>query len=90
MWLCRFCLTLQEEVCSDENNRCGFRSRETWLKAAGREMEVITTAETDPENLLAEVTSMVSRWCARRSGPRSTPRTTEKMVQEWEAPDAAR
>ena len=89
MWLCRFCSALQEEICGDEHTRCGFRSIETELEAAGREMEVVNTAETDPEDLLSEVTSMVSGWCARRSGPRSAPRTTANMVQEWEASDAA-
>jgi hypothetical protein len=39
--------------------------------------------------LLADVTSLVSRLCARRSGPVSAQRITENMVQEWEAPDAA-
>ena len=37
----------------------------------------------------AEVTSVVSGWCARRSGPRSTQRKTENLVQALEAPDAA-
>ena len=40
-------------------------------------------------DLLADVTSLVSRWCARRSGPRSIQRRTETLVQELEAPDAA-
>ena len=39
-------------------------------------------------SLLAEVTSLVSRWCVRRSGPRSAPRHTEPLVQAVEAPDA--
>ena len=40
-------------------------------------------------SLLADVTSIVSRLCARRSGPRSAKRKTETRVQAWEAPDAA-
>ena len=40
-------------------------------------------------SLLAEGTSLVSRWGVRRSGPWSAPRTTEKIVQAGEAPDAA-
>ena len=39
-------------------------------------------------SLLTEVTSMGSRVCVRRSGPRSAPRTTEPLVQAVEAPDA--
>jgi hypothetical protein len=37
----------------------------------------------------AEVTSVVSGWCARRSGPGSAQRRTETLVLAWEAPDAA-
>ena len=40
-------------------------------------------------DLLAEVTSLVSGWCARRAGPQSAHRTTSNMLQEGEAPDAA-
>ena len=40
-------------------------------------------------SLLAEVTSLASRWSVRRSGPRSAPRQTATRVQAWEAPDAA-
>ena len=40
-------------------------------------------------SLLAEVTSLVSRWCVRRSGPRSAPRHTESRVRALAAPDAA-
>ena len=39
-------------------------------------------------DLLADVTSLVSGWCARRSGPRSALRRTETLVLAWEAPDA--
>ena len=39
-------------------------------------------------SLLADVTSLVSGWCVRGSGPRSAQRKTEYMVQPWEAPDA--
>ena len=40
-------------------------------------------------SLLAEVTSLVSRWCVRLVSPRSIRRRTETLVQAWEAPDAA-
>ena len=59
------------------------------IEATRREREIVNVAETDPEDRLAEVTSMISRWCARRSGPGSAPRTTATMVQEVEVPDAA-
>src|SRR5690242_504302 len=84
----RFCSALQEEVCGDENRFWLSLDRDL-AKGAGREMEVVTPVETDTEDLLAEVTSLVSGWCARRSGTQSAPRTTEHLVQEGEAPDAA-
>jgi putative resolvase len=59
------------------------------VRTAGREMEVVNAAEMDPEDLLADVTSLVYSLCARLSGQRSVPRKTEKRVQELEAPDAA-
>jgi hypothetical protein len=40
-------------------------------------------------SLLVYLTSMISRWCARLSGPRSTQRRTENLVQELEVPHAA-
>jgi hypothetical protein len=36
----------------------------------------------------ADVTSLVSGLCVRLSGPRSTQRRTETLVQEWKASDA--
>ena len=86
----RFCSALQEERGGDANTPFGFGSSETLLKADGGKMEVVTPAEPESEVHLAEVTSIVSGWCARRSGPRSAPRTTANMVQDWEAPDATR
>ena len=40
-------------------------------------------------DLLADVTSMVSRLCTQLSGQQSAQRTTEKLVRALEAPDAA-
>jgi hypothetical protein len=40
-------------------------------------------------DLLADVTSMVSRWCARLNEQQSAQLTTEKLVQVLEAFDAA-
>src|ERR1051326_556706 len=78
VWALRFCSALQEELCGGENTRCGFGSRGTLLKATRREREVVTTAETDTEDLHADVTSLIHSLCARRSGPRSAQRTTAK------------
>jgi predicted site-specific integrase-resolvase len=85
----RFCSALQEGECGDENTRFGFRDIETLLKATEREIEVVNTAETATEDLLADVTSLVSRCCARRSGPRSAPRAPAHRVQAGEAQGAA-
>ena len=85
----RFCSALQEKEGGDEHSRLGLGSGETLLEVAGRELEVVPPAEPESEALLADVTSIVSGWCARRSEPWSAPRTTATLVQEWEAPDAA-
>ena len=84
----RFCSALQEEGGGDEHIHLGFGSGETLLKAAGRELEVVTPAETESEAHLADVTSLVSGLCAHLSGPRSAQGPTETLVQAWEAPDA--
>jgi predicted site-specific integrase-resolvase len=72
----------------DRATRFGFRSIETLLKTAGREIEVVNTAENDTEDLIADLTSIIYSFCARLYGQRSAKRKPEKIVQELEAPDA--
>lgn len=72
----------------DRGTRFGFRYLETLLKTAGREIEVVNTAENDTEELIADLTSIIYSFCARLYGQRRAKRKTEKIVQELEAPDA--
>lgn len=72
----------------DRGTRFGFRSIETLLKTAGREIEVVNTAENDTEDLIADLISIIDSFCARLYGQRRAKRKTAKIVQELEAPDA--
>jgi len=72
----------------DRGTRFGLRYIETLLKTAGREIEVVNTAENDTEDLIADLTSILYSFCARLYGQRRAKRKTEKIVQELEAPDA--
>jgi predicted site-specific integrase-resolvase len=72
----------------DRGTRFGFRYIETLLKAMGREIEVVNTAENSTEDLLSDLTSIIYSFCARLYGQRRAKRKTEKIVQELEAPDA--
>jgi predicted site-specific integrase-resolvase len=74
----------------DRGTRFGFRYIETLLGTTGREIEVVNTAENSTEDLLSDLTSIIYSFCARLYGQRRAKRKTEKIVQELEAPDAAR
>jgi putative resolvase len=68
----------------DRGTRFGFRYIETLLNTYGREIEVVNQAENSTEDLLADLTSIVYSFCARRYGQRRAKRKTEKIVQELE------
>lgn len=68
----------------DRGTRFGFRHIETLLKTDGREIEVVNQAEHRTEDLLADLTSIISSFCARLYGQRRAKRKTEKIVQELE------
>lgn len=72
----------------DRGTCFGFRYIETLLKTAGREIEVVNTAENSTEDLLADLTSIIYSFCARLYGQRRAKRKTAKIVQELESPDA--
>lgn len=69
----------------DRGTRFGFRSIETLLQTYGREIEVVNQAENGTEDLLSDLTSIVSSFCARLYGQRRAKRQTERLVQEVEA-----
>jgi putative resolvase len=69
----------------DRATRFGFRYLETLLKAQDRSIEVVNQAENSTEDLLADLTAIISSFCARLYGQRRAKRKTEKIVQELEA-----
>jgi len=71
----------------DRGTRFGFRYIETLLKAAGREIEVVNQAENGTEDLLADLISIISSFCARLYGQRRAKRKTAKIVAELEKGD---
>ena len=68
----------------DRLTRFGFRYIETLLKGQGREIEVVNLAENGTEDLLADLVSIISSFCARLYGQRRAKRKTEKIVAELE------
>ena len=72
----------------DRATRFGFRYIETLLKTQGRTLEVVNQAENSTEDLLADLTAIIYRFCARLYGQRRAKRQTEKIVQELEAEHA--
>ncbi|HTK06895.1 MAG TPA: IS607 family transposase [Ktedonobacteraceae bacterium] len=73
----------------DRATRFGFRYLEILLTQAGRTIEVANLAESDHEDLLQDLTSIVSSMCARLYDQRRARRKAEKIVQELEAPNAS-
>jgi putative resolvase len=72
----------------DRATRFGFRYIETLLKTNGRTLEVVNQAENSTEDLLADLTAIISSFCARLYGQRWAKRKTEKIIQELEAEHA--
>lgn len=71
----------------DRLTRFGFRYIETLLKEQGRSVEIVNVAENGTEDLLADLVSIISSFCARLYGQRRAKRKTEKIVAELEKGD---
>ncbi len=69
----------------DRLTRFGFRYLETLLQGQGRRLEVVNEAGDETEDLLADLTSIISSFCARLYGQRRAKRKTEAIVKELEA-----
>jgi putative resolvase len=69
----------------DRGTRFGFRSIETLLRGQGRSIEVVNQAENGMEDLLADLTSIISSFCARLYGQRRAKRQTERIVEQLQA-----
>ena len=72
----------------DRLTRFGFRYLDTLLRAPGRAIEVVNQAENGTEDLLADLTAIVSSFCARLYGQRQAKRKAEVIVRELEAREA--
>jgi putative resolvase len=68
----------------DRGTRFGFRYLQTLLQTYGRDIEVVNVAQNSTDELLADLTSIVSSFCARLFGQHRAKRTTEKIVHVLE------
>lgn len=73
----------------DRLTRFGFHYIDTLFSAQGRVIEVVNPAQNDTEELLADLTSIISSFCARLYGQRRAKRKTERLVQELQAKEEA-
>lgn len=73
----------------DRLTRFGFHSIDTLFSVQGRAIEVVNPAQHDTEELLADLTSSISSFCARLYGQRRAKRQTEKAVQALQAKEEA-
>jgi putative resolvase len=71
----------------DRLTRFGFRYLETLLELQGRTIEVVKVAESDKEDLIADLVAIVYSFSARLYGQRRAKRKTERIVQELQAED---
>ena len=69
----------------DRLTRFGFRYLDTLLKSQGRAIEVVSQAENDQEDLMADLTAMRYSFTARLDGQRRAKRTTEMVLRALEA-----
>lgn len=67
---------------TDRATRFGFRYVEVLLRGQGRTLEVITLADTDREDLLHDLVSVIYAFAARLYGQRRAKRKTEAIVAQ--------
>jgi putative resolvase len=73
----------------DRLTRFGFHYIDALFSVQGRAIEVVNPAQNDTEELLADLTSIISSFCARLYGQRRAKRKTERLVQELQAKEEA-
>jgi putative resolvase len=69
----------------DRLTRFGFHYIDALFTVQGRTIEVVNPAQDDTEELLADLTSIIYRFCARLYGQRRAKRKTEKLVDQLQA-----
>jgi putative resolvase len=82
-------VTLMGVEPKDRLTRFGFNASEPWLKRQARRIEVSHLAEAGKEDLIQDVVSLVTRFCARLYGQRRSKRKTERLIAELAQPPAA-
>jgi putative resolvase len=68
----------------DRATRFGFHYLETFLQMQQRRLEVVNLAETNREDLLADLTSVIYAICAKLYGQRRAKRKAEQIVKQVE------
>jgi len=66
----------------DRFTRFGFTGYKTLLNTDGRDIEVVNEAENGKEDLLQDLVSIITSFCARLYGQRRCKRKTEKIIRE--------
>lgn len=71
----------------DRASRFGVKYIDTLLRVQGRSLEVVNLSDNGTEDLLADLTSIISSFCARLYGQRRATRKTETIVKQLQAKD---
>lgn len=66
-------------------SRFGVRYIDTLLRVQQRRLEVVNEAENGQEDLLADLTAILSSFCARMYGQRRAKRKTETIIKQLQA-----
>ncbi|HEY7347338.1 MAG TPA: IS607 family transposase, partial [Ktedonobacterales bacterium] len=69
----------------DRLTRFGFRYLDTLLRGQGRALEVVNEAGNETEDLMADLTAILSSFTARLYGQRRAKRKTEMVMRALEA-----
>ena len=62
--------------------RFGFNGYKALFNNEGRDIEVVNEAENGKEDLLQDLVTIITSFCARLYGQRKCKRRTEKIIQE--------
>jgi len=66
----------------DRFTRFGFNAYKVLLNNEHRDIEVVNEAENSREDLLQDLVSIITSFCARLYGQRRCKRKTEKIIKE--------
>ena len=66
----------------DRLTRFGFKYIETLFKSLGKSIDVINLSNNNKEDIIEDLTSIITSFCARIYGQRRCKRKTEKIIEE--------